>query len=317
LLEDRNVRRQKKIQDWEKRIKLLHEKYPRLEEISRLHTQMALELALLGLGKGRMGLSSEELEQALQSLQDEKKRIIRDNGLPENIYEVLWDCPACEDTGYVSPGVKCSCLLQEELRERYNCSGLSPEQEKQTFATFSLDWYKDKKRYSKILETCISYAEKLAAGERTTNMLLTGSVGTGKTHLCSAIANRIMDSGKSVLYLKAGRLMDLIRELKYGSDRIGYAGKPRDLQFLYDVDLLIIDDLGTESMTDFSKEQLLYILDERINNYRPWIISTNLLPNEIGQYYEDRISDRITGNAVILKFVGESVRLKKRLAVQE
>lgn len=307
--ENRNIRRQNKILEWENRISMLHQKYPRLEEITGLHTQMALELALLGLGKGKMGMCREELEKAMRSLQDEKRRILRDNKLPENAYQILWDCPHCEDRGYLSPGIKCSCLLQEEIREHFQWSGLASEQENQTFQSFSLDWYDDKKRYANILEVCQDFAEGIARRESAANLVLTGDVGTGKTHLCSAIANYVLESGKTVIYIRISRLLDLIREFKFNLN----FEKMWNLQYLERVDLLIIDDLGTETITDFSKEQLLSILDERINNHRPWVISTNLSTNEIGQHYEDRISDRITGNATILKFVGESVRLRKRV----
>lgn len=306
-----NLLRQRRIVDWESKIQLLHEKYPRLEEISRLHAQLALELAFLELGKNKLGMSREELQGALQSLQEEKKRIIKENKLPDNIYEIMWDCPLCQDSGYLAPGQKCSCLIKQEVKQRWQDSGLSPEQERQTFKSFNLDYYQDRNRFSNILENCYDFAQKVVNAERADNLVLSGAVGTGKTHLCSAIANHLIENGKSVIYLRSGKLLDLIREYKYNFEKENPSVNRHSLQLLYRVPLLIIDDLGTESVTEFAQEQLLSIIDERYNHNLPWVISTNIQPNDIGKVYEKRFSDRIMGYSKILKFVGDSVREKR------
>lgn len=303
----RNLKRQKKIRDWENRIELLHKKFPRLGEINHLFAQMAKELALLELEKSTMGMSREELLKAQEALQSEKKQLIKKHKLPDNIYEIWWDCPKCQDTGFIEIGKKCSCLLSEEFQVRWQESGLSPEQKQQTFTTFTLDWYKDKERYRDILEQCLLFCEKVHKGEKAESLLFCGPVGTGKTHLCSAIANYLLQSGLAVIYLKSGKLFDLIREYKFGPEA-NEQGTIRKLDFLYRADLLIIDDLGTESLTDFTKEQLLFIIDERIQYKLPWVISTNLSPHEMTNYYEDRILDRILNVSKIMKFTGESVR---------
>lgn len=306
------VKRQGKIADWEKRIELLHQKYPRLEEIGSLYAQFSLELALLELGQGKVGLSREEIIKAQEALLMEREGIIKQNGLPKNIYEIWWDCDKCRDTGFIRPGVKCSCRKQEEFQTRWNASGLSPEQERQTFKSFSLDWYDDKDRYKENLERCVAFAENISRNKAVENLFLYGSVGTGKTHLCSAIANYVLQAGIGVIYLKTTQLLDLIKLCKFNNDPDG-SFSPSRLKELYQVNLLIIDDLGTEVASDFVREQLLLLLDERINHHLPWVISTNLTPNEIGTMYEDRLSDRILGTSQVLKFEGESVRRLKKL----
>lgn len=312
-LQSSGVKRQKKIEEWDKRIQSLHQKYPRLEEISRLYGQYSLELAMSELGAGKMGLHKDEIVKAIEVLIFEKKEILQKNKLPQNVYDIWWDCPLCQDTGFSEPGVKCKCKKQEQILAHFQDSGLSPEQERQTFANFSLDWYADKPRHREILNKCLDFVEKVSAGEMAENLFLYGPVGTGKTHLCSAVANFCLQAGKSVVYLKTGQLLDLIRQYKFGSfsEEIPQENK---LKFLYRVNLLIIDDLGTENSSDFVKEQLLLLIDERINHQLPWVISTNLTPNEIGKIYEDRLSDRILGTSQILKFDGESVRRQKKLS---
>jgi DNA replication protein DnaC len=237
---------------------------------------------------------------------------MKKHNLPGNIYEIWWDCPQCQDTGFVGIGEKCACLLEEEQEERRLFSGLTPHQQEQTFKTFTLDWYEDKDRYRAILQQCIEFAEKVCAGEKTENLFLCGTIGTGKTHLCSAIANYVLQAGRRVVYLKIGTILDLIREYKFNFEK-NETIKPHQLKDLYQVDLLIIDDLGTEVSTDFVREQLFYLFDERISYCLPWVISTNLMPNEIGTIYEDRLSDRILGTSRVLKFSGTSVRQLKAM----
>lgn len=305
---DNNLKRQKKIAEWETRIQLLHKKYPRLEEIARLFSQFALELVMVEMGSGKMGMTKEELIKAKEALQMEKKSIILANRLPPNIYDIWWDCEKCKDTGFVKAGVKCECRLKEEMQARWQASGLSPEQEKQTFANFSLEWYEDKERYRNILEKALAFTENVIKGDKTDNLLFHGPVGTGKTHLCSAIANHVLQAGISVVYLKTGILLDLIRNAKFDPEKgTSY------IESLYRVGLLILDDLGTENLTDFAKEQIFLLLDMRLNYHLPWVISTNLSPNALDAHYELRFIDRIMGTSQVLKFTGESIRQKKKL----
>ena len=304
------LKRQKKIAEWEARLKLLHEKYPRLQEIDTLFSQFALELALLEMGKGKLGMGREELAKAQEALAWEKKKLLKEYNLPDNIYEIWWDCPACQDTGYIEVGKKCQCLIKEEAGRRWQVSGLSPVQANQTFANFSLEWYEDKEHYKAILEKALNFAEKISCRQQAGNLLLYGAVGTGKSHLCSAIANYALQAGVGVVYMKVGKLLDLLREHKFKLEKNDlYTGQ--GLESLYRVELLILDDLGTENLTDFAREQLLLLLDERLNHNLSWVISTNLSPNDIGAIYEDRISDRIMGTAEALKFTGESIRIRK------
>ena len=99
-LAGRALRRQQKIAEWEKRVQELHKKYPRLAEISQLIAQISMETVLLGMGKGKMGMSWEELNKAREALLAEKKGLFNQYNLPSNIDEVWWDCEKCEDRGF-------------------------------------------------------------------------------------------------------------------------------------------------------------------------------------------------------------------------
>lgn len=311
----RGLKHQQKIAEWEERIQKLHEKYPRLEEVARQFAHLALELARVEAGEKKPGgVGREELIKKQAALQEEKKALLQEYRLPPNIYDIWWECEICQDTGFAGIGEKCSCLKKEEIKARLHVSGLAPKQSEQVFENFSLDWYEDKERYRGILEQGRIFADRVSRRQPVDNLLVYGPVGTGKTHLCSAIANAVLQAGKQVIYLKISLLLDLLRGIKFNGEKSEHLEKKRSLESLYRVDLLIIDDLGTESLTDFAQEQLLLLLDERLNYNLPWVISTNLSPNELDAQYELRLMDRIMGSSKTLRFTGESVRRLKKLS---
>ena len=84
---------------------------------------------------------------------------------------------------------------------------------------------------------------------------------------------------------------------------------------ILDTDLLIIDDLGTESLNSMKLSELFTILNTRILNLHKitkTIISTNLNINDIFKFYEERIGSRIAGFYDIYYFFGDDLRLKKK-----
>ena len=83
---------------------------------------------------------------------------------------------------------------------------------------------------------------------------------------------------------------------------------------LYQCDLLIIDDLGTELTNQFVASQLFSLLNERHMGKKATIISANLSLEELQKRYSDRIFSRITSHYKICKLAGPDIRMyKKRL----
>ena len=79
---------------------------------------------------------------------------------------------------------------------------------------------------------------------------------------------------------------------------------------LYSCDLLIIDDLGSESMSKMNNSVLFDVFDERIAKGKKFIISTNLDLKEIGRVYSMRFTSRIMENFIMCRFYGEDIRYK-------
>jgi DNA replication protein DnaC len=96
------------------------------------------------------------------------------------------------------------------------------------------------------------------------------------------------------------------------SGAAGDMGITADTSRYFDCDLLIIDDLGTEVMNQFTSSCLYNVINTRLSMRRPTVISTNLMQDELRRRYWDRITSRLFGEFHILLFLGTDVR-KQRL----
>ena len=109
------------------------------------------------------------------------------------------------------------------------------------------------------------YYTKLESGK---SLFISGDVGTGKTYLASALAIQTIDSGKTVRFETT---LGILRELKDSF----HSGPSNVLERCLDCDLLIIDDLGKETPTDFALSVLFEIFDLRYSNLMPYVITSN------------------------------------------
>lgn len=134
----------------------------------------------------------------------------------------------------------------------------------------------------------------------------------GKTFMSNCIAQELLKKGKNVLYQTAPILLESVIDYKMS--------KQKNLnnniyQSVLNVDLLIIDDLGTESLNSMKLSELFTILNTRILNLNhkitKTIISTNLNIKDIFTSYEERIGSRIAGYYDIYCFFGDDLRFKK------
>ena len=143
------------------------------------------------------------------------------------------------------------------------------------------------------------------------NLIFLGGTGLGKTFLTNCIANELLKEGKTVLYQTAPVMFDDIFDEKYGKVQ-----NPIGLEKnILSVDLLIIDDLGTEKISDNKIEELFNIINTRLLNQNhkitKTIISTNLTVQELFNVYTTRIGSRLAGSYRFLRFFGDDIRLKK------
>lgn len=325
LLKEYERKRLLAEKDLENRKNKLYSDNPRLQEIDD-------ELSQLGISTAKsliMSNSSEllnELNNRVNILKQEKSEIINNLGLPENYLLPNYNCKLCNDTGYIGDNYNsemCSCLKQEIFNIEYNKSNIA-NLENQNFSKFSLEKYSDKidkEKYNSeispreninlIKNICMNFINNFDDPNEK-NLLFTGNTGLGKTFLSSCIAKEIIEKDKTVLYQTAPIMLDTIIDYKFNKNNSS------DITYknLLEVDLLIIDDLGTESLNNIKFTELFNIINTRLLNQNnkslKTIISTNLSLPILNKTYGERITSRLIGNYNICRFFGDDIRFINR-----
>ncbi|MBQ8344822.1 MAG: ATP-binding protein [Clostridia bacterium] len=289
----------------------------RMELYAAIPDVMALDRILSGTGMDIMAIivsGRADTEEAIRKLKERNREleaqrdaVLTANGFPTDYSDVHYECPRCGDSGYVD-GSMCDCMKQALALEGYACSGLGGLIGEQRFDNFSLSYYEGaaKERMQRNVKHLQGFADGF---DRHTyrNYLLMGSTGLGKTHLSTAVAERVIRRGYDAFYVTAVGMLNDFESKRFGSD----ADRGRDLSRYYEADLLIVDDLGTELVNQFTLSCLYDVLNTRINNRRSTIINTNLPTKELEAKYNERITSRLVGEYLPLLFSGVDVRRQK------
>lgn len=298
------------------REKLLFTREPRLREISDELRSTMSHIITSALQKGtdpRPAVAV--LRDHNLSLQQERADLLRGMGLSPDDLDEKPNCKKCGDTGYRN-GAVCSCLQEYYAREQKKELSTLLDLGRQSFDTFSLDWYSDRispeagvaprDNMEAVYEICANYAHSF--GKQSGNLLLTGAPGLGKTFLSAAIAREVSDCGFSVVYDTAVHVFSRFEARKFSRDDQA----EEDCQRIFRCDLLILDDLGTEMTTAFVVSALYEILNTRLMTGQATILNTNVEPQELGRRYSPQIASRIEGEYRILPLFGEDIRRLKR-----
>ena len=251
------------------------------------------------------GRDINEIRSRNQELVRKRRELIKGLGFPEDYTDVKYTCEVCGDTGYVDIKM-CNCFRSLLLAENVRSSGMGRLIDKQTFDNFRLDVFSDEQRkyMEKVVPRLRDFAEHFGShvGE---NILLTGTTGTGKTHISSAIAKTVISKGYYVLY---DSIQNVISAFETDTFRRGAESVSE--KFL-ECDLLVLDDLGTEFTTPFTVSCIYNLINTRYNRGLSTVISTNLSPTELTKRYDDRIYSRLIGmSSILVAFNGEDYRLK-------
>lgn len=313
IMQDYNDKQLKARRLRELRIRELNGKIPELSQIDSELVSFAQKLAEI------MKTSAPEkriqkaayLKEKTKNLLAEKEKLLRENGYPPNYLEDVYACPLCHDTGYIENS-PCTCFKQAERAKLYEKSAMKSETEGEAFDTFLLSYYSDavnpklktspRKLMETVLSRCISFAEKPEG-----NLLFTGNTGLGKSFLCHAIARELSENNREVICDGAFTLFDRLISHRFGrSDETEYKDK------IMNTPTLIIDDLGTENINSAANAELFNLLNYRLINKLPTVISTNLSLSELKETYSERILSRIMGEYQIFPFYGSDIRIIKR-----
>ncbi len=296
----------------EARTRELHMQYPELEKIDRVLAETGLSI-LKEASKGKEGLEAriEAIKEGNKALLEARGAYLESIGYPADYTSVKYECEKCSDTGFVGTKM-CECMRRELVLAGYESSGIGGLIRTQSFESFSLDYYKrtpnELANMQMIFDTCKAYAERFST-ENGESLFFCGTTGLGKTHLSTAIAKVLIERGFDVVYDSAQNIISDFEHERFGRGYGDNSDSRTDKYF--ECDMLIIDDLGTEMANQFTVSCLYNIINTRINHSKSMIISTNLAQNEIRERYTDRITSRLFGDFMVMKFAGKDIRLQK------
>ena len=298
-----------------KRFEEVYANVPQIKELDHRTSELSLSKARKLLDGDDTALAS--LKEELQQVFLQKKELLAEAGYPSDYLELHYTCPDCQDTGYIG-NKKCHCFKKAIIDLLYTQSNLQEVLEKETFDTCSLAYYSNNhidpltgrsslNAMKTALSACHNFVDNFSTDFQ--NILLYGDTGVGKTFLSHCVAKELIEQSFSVIYFTASQLFDIFAKNRFEKDMDAQL----DYEHIYDCDLLIIDDLGTEFANSFTTSQLFVCLNERILRRKSTMISTNLDLDDLKNLYSERVFSRITSNYTVLRLTGDDIRIQKKL----
>ena len=313
-------KRDKAESDLELRKNDVYSQIPEFKKLDDEISKVGLQLAKLVLqnpsNKENIILESKK---KMDELKSQKKELLTKYKVPNGYLEIQHDCNICKDKGFLDNGHKCNCLKQEIINEAYKMSNISRMLEKENFTTLDTSIFSSEKdpesnispqqNMLQIVSICESFILDFDK-DNGENLLFYGDTGLGKTFMCNCIAKSLLDKGHLVIYQTAFKMFEIIEDYKF-KNADSHISK-ENYENLFDSDLLIIDDLGTELTNSFTNSELFNILNTRLLSGKKTIISTNLSPMQLGSNYAQRIFSRIFDRFKMVKFIGKDLRWESK-----
>ena len=296
------------------RMKVAYDKEPRLKDIDDNISSTSIKQAHKLLSGDKSAIS--ELKEQIKSLQQHRQILLNQLGYPDDYFQPVYTCRDCKDTGYIN-GQKCHCFKQAIINTVYAQSNIRNILSRENFSVLSYDYYSDqitnpstgltaRQTFENAVAICHRFIDDF--DNKPKNIFLYGDTGVGKTFLTNCVAKELLDKGKSVIYFTAFQLFDILSKGIFEKDADAIVAH----QNIFDCDLLIFDDLGTELANSFTTSQLFLCVNERILRQKSTIISTNLNMNQMVDIYSERTLSRISSNYSVIKLFGDDIRIKKR-----
>ncbi|MGO1469078.1 MAG: ATP-binding protein [Tissierella sp.] len=298
------------------RVEEVYRKIPAIKRIDEDIFKIGLDMSKHIIGNpDTYKKNMQKAKEKIEKLKMEKAFILTESNIPKDYMDKNYSCKICKDTGYLENGRKCNCLKQRLVSRAYKMSNIETNLLKDNFKNFDINLFKDEHFEGESMTPRENMLDIIGISEgfianfddnNEDNLLFYGTTGLGKTFLCSCIAKALLDKDKIVVYQTAFTILEILERKRFGNkkkDRNFY-----EYDLLFDSDLLIIDDLGTEVTNTFTNAEIFNIVNTRIIKGKKTIISTNLTPKEISEIYTDRIFSRILQRFIPLKFFGQDLR---------
>ena len=217
-----------------------------------------------------------------------------------------YECTECRDTGFISStdenGIdmfrRCECYAVKQAKKIMKRSGISAEFQKKTFDNFIAGGNAQlENAKAKAMEYVYNFG--MAEHDRRNSILFSGQVGSGKTHLGTAICGELMRSGIAAVYMAYRNAITKIKQSI--TDEVAYS---RELSQYMTARVLYIDDLLKGKLSESDVNIMYEIVNYRYMNNLPVIISTEKSIGELLSFDEaigSRIIEMCRGNIVQLQ----------------
>ena len=321
ILKEYDEMRLRSSQELESRKAAIYRSVPELSRIEEEITSLQVKRASLRLHAAESeGLSESDIKTEILRLRELKAQLLENAGYSDEDFKPHYNCTICNDTGYDPDNRICSCFKSKIIERLYDFSHIRDILNIENFNTFNFKYYSDEEAVTKDGRTQLGVAKdavhKAIAfvrgfADSADNLYICGDTGVGKTFLTNCIAREIIEQGHSVIYLSSGKFFDILADAAFGrqGDSELTAG------WIYDCDLLIIDDLGTELTNSFVQTRLFDCINERFLRRKHTVISSNLSINELRDSYSERVASRVASNYTVIKLFAKDIRIQKALEV--
>lgn len=277
---------------------------PEFATLAQVERELALKISKLK----NAGTPCKELQETLALVRDKKKKILEKTGLKPEDLKPKYECKKCSDFGFVN-GRMCSCFKKRKNEELIKSFGIEISKQK-TFKNYNTKICKNESQAKSLekLKTVLENWVESYPNIKKRNIFISGQTGVGKSYLTECLANSLLNKGYSVCFVSAFELNNSCLKYHTSFDADKYSW----IEPFIESDFLIIDDLGTEpKLKNVTTNYLHLILSERERYMRPVIITTNLMPSDIGSQYDERIYSRLVNkqSGVILNLCGDDLRV--------
>ena len=216
----------------------------------------------------------------------------------------MYQCEKCNDKGIVIHGgtaYRCGCWTQKMFNLKIKKANLSVNFHDVKFSNFNFQYYPNtvppegessyKERATKALSAAKSFVNDVKVKNVKKGLFFCGPVGSGKTFLASCIARELVISNQDVLFVVVPDFLDSLR-FTFDKGEDGITEKEL-MDVVWNTPVLILDDLGAHNYTQWTLNKIYSLLNYRLNQRLPTVITSNLTLSELENMLGDRTCSRI------------------------
>lgn len=206
------------------------------------------------------------------------------------------ECERCGGTGWAPTGdsgelTRCECFLEARRGRLLQYAGIPARYRHCSLSNFEVDFSGADPTLKLCREKCELFVDRFEESQH--GLLFQGPVGVGKTHLAVAVLRALVQThgvrSRFVDY------RDLLRDIQDSYNPVSETSELEVLRPLLGADVLLLDELGARRPTDWVRDTVTHILNDRYNRRKVTLITTNYSdqPARDGTSLEERIGDRL------------------------